>query len=198
MSKSRRVLSNRNGAWNAQVLFVAEAPGRLGAEVTGIPLWGDRTGARFEELLGAMGWHRHGIFITNAALCNPRDAAGNNSTPTRQEIVNCSCWLRRTIEIVDPVVVVALGRVALEGLKLVASHNLKLKLSAGRVFSWNKRMLGVLYHPGPRTVIHRSWKRQLTDARKLAARSSRFLSNVPLEKLDFRKRSEVLAFPGEG
>jgi uracil-DNA glycosylase len=195
MFKSRRVLSNLNGAWNAQILFVAEAPGRLGAEVTGIPLFGDRTGDRFGELLSAMGWRRHGIFITNAVLCNPRDAAGNNSTPTRQEIKNCSCLLQRTIEIIDPLVVVALGRVALEGLKLVATHNLTLRSSAGRVFPWNKRMLGVLYHPGPRTVIHRSWKRQITDARKLAAQSSRFLGKVRRKNLDLQKRSDVLHFP---
>src|SRR5579859_4259796 len=54
MTCSRRVLSDLNGHWNADIVFVAEAPGRLGAEKTGIPLFGDRTGDRFEELLRAM------------------------------------------------------------------------------------------------------------------------------------------------
>src|SRR3954468_9031221 len=54
MSCSRRVLSELNGDWSARVVFIAEAPGRLGAEKTGIPLFGDRTGDRFEELLSAM------------------------------------------------------------------------------------------------------------------------------------------------
>src|SRR3954470_15153886 len=46
MGCSRRVLSDLNGDWGSHILFVAEAPGRLGAEKTGIPLFGDRTGDR--------------------------------------------------------------------------------------------------------------------------------------------------------
>ena len=68
-----KVLSQGNGSLNAKILFVAEAPGRLGADRTGIPLYGDRTGDNFEALLGNVGWHRQDIFITNALLCNPRD-----------------------------------------------------------------------------------------------------------------------------
>src|SRR5260370_8837994 len=82
MSLSRRVLGDLNGPWDSKIMFVAEAPGRLGAERTGIPLFGDRTGDRFEELLGAMRWNRRDVFITNAVLCNPRDMKGNNGSPT--------------------------------------------------------------------------------------------------------------------
>lgn len=187
MANSRRVLSDLNGPWKAEVLFVAEAPGRLGAEVTGIPLFGDRTGDRFEELLGAMGWRRCSVFITNAILCNPRDEAGNNDTPSRREVTNCSGWLRRTIELVDPILVVALGRSALEALKLIADHQCELRASAGRIFCWNNRKLGVLYHPGPRTTVHRSWGKQLEDARQLSIAASSFLSTsqaAPQDRMD--------------
>src|SRR5882762_2926606 len=81
MTCSRRVLSDLNGDWDAPVLFVAEAPGRLGAEKTGIPLFGDRTGDRFELLLCEMGLARNEVFITNAILCNPRNEQGNNDSP---------------------------------------------------------------------------------------------------------------------
>ncbi|MGH9433394.1 MAG: uracil-DNA glycosylase family protein, partial [Terriglobia bacterium] len=90
MKCSRKVLSDRNGDWSAEILFVAEAPGRLGAEVTGVPLFGDRTGDRFEEILKRMKLRRSDVFITNAVLCNPRDDDGNNDTPKRLEIDNCS------------------------------------------------------------------------------------------------------------
>lgn len=180
MADSRRVLSDLNGSWETQIVFVAEAPGRLGAEVTGVPLFGDRTGDRFEELLGVMGWQRSSVFITNAVLCNPRDDSGNNDTPSRRELMHCSGWLRRTIELIDPIIVVALGRVALEALKLLSDHNRELHSSAGHIFPWNNRKLGVLYHPGPRTVVHRSWRKQLADARRLSAGATKLLDTSHL------------------
>lgn len=168
MLRSRRVLTDLNGCWNADVMFVAEAPGRLGAEVTGIPLFGDRTGGRFEELIRHVGWKRSGLFISNAVLCNPRDDRGNNDPPTRKEICNCSHFLQRTIATVNPKLVVALGRVALESLRLIEEHTCQLREHAGKTIQWYGRVLAVLYHPGPRTVVHRGWRQQLRDAEKVA------------------------------
>ncbi len=176
MECSHRVLSDHNGNWRAEILFVAEAPGRLGAEVTGIPLFGDRTGDRFEEILKRMNLRRGDVFITNAVLCNPRDEAGNNDTPSRSEINNCTSFLKRTIEYVNPTLVIALGRVALEALNKIDAHGLTLKDSVGCLHDWNGRRLGVLYHPGPRTAIHRPWKLQLEDAYNLARLATRFFS----------------------
>lgn len=175
MGNSKRVLTDLNGPWDAQVIFVAEAPGRLGAEVTGVPLFGDRTGDRFEELLSAMKWNRSEVFITNAVLCNPRDEHGNNDTPTRKEIANCSRLLRQTLDVINPVLVVALGRVALDALRAISDHEAELRTHAGSVISWTNRRLGILYHPGPRTAVHRSWKLQLRDAQQIAEAASCFL-----------------------
>jgi len=50
------VLSSGNGSLNAQVVFVAEAPGRFGAGRTGIPFSGDQSGKNFETLLDHTGW----------------------------------------------------------------------------------------------------------------------------------------------
>jgi uracil-DNA glycosylase len=169
MNASKRVLSARNGDWSASVLFVAEAPGRLGAEVTGVPLFGDRTGDRFEELLRAMKWSRSKIFITNAILCNPRNVDGNNDVPSAEEVKNCSALLDRTIAVVDPSLVIALGRVALNALRAIHPHSLELKQHAGKVNKWGERHLAVLYHPGPRTQVHRKWELQLRDAKAVAA-----------------------------
>jgi uracil-DNA glycosylase len=169
MGCSRRVLTEQNGNWHADVMFVAEAPGRLGAEITGIPLFGDRTGDRFAQLLKAMCWSRSAIFITNAILCNPRDDKGNNDRPTSKEINNCSQLLKRTLDVVNPRLVVALGSVALDALGRIVEHGCQTKLSAGQVIPWNSRYLGVLYHPGPRTTIHRPWVGQVDDAKQIAA-----------------------------
>jgi uracil-DNA glycosylase family 4 len=167
MACSRRVLSEFNGDWKADIVFIAEAPGRLGAEKTGIPLFGDRTGDRFDKLLREMQLERRSVFITNAILCNPRDGDGNNDSPKGYEIRNCSQLLGRTIEAVNPRIVVALGRIALEALKLLCPHDLSLKKDVAQVRPWGSRRLVVLYHPGPRTMVHRAWRDQLDDARKV-------------------------------
>lgn len=156
-------------------MFIGEAPGRLGAERTGIPFFGDRTGDRFEEILRVMDLRRSEVFITNAVLCNPRDERGNNAPPIAAEIANCSLYLRQTIDLVDPAVVVSLGRVALAALSLVHEHNLDLTSSVGKYFPWYHRRLGVLYHPGPRSAVHRAWDVQLHDARTLGQAASRLV-----------------------
>jgi DNA polymerase len=160
-------------------MFIGEAPGRLGAERTGIPFFGDRSGKTFEFLLRFAGLSRESVFITNAVLCNPRDNEGLNDKPSRYEVSNCSSWLRRTILVVDPVVVVTLGSIALEALKLIERHELILRENVGRVTSWFNRHLIPLYHPGPRALIHRDIETQKRDYRKL----KRFLrSSIPSEK----------------
>jgi uracil-DNA glycosylase len=174
MCHSRRVLTDLNGSWVAKIMFVAEAPGRLGAEKTGVPLFGDRTGDRFDELLSAMALKRSEVFITNAALCNPRDDRGNNAQPTTTEIMNCSVHLGRTIDLVNPTIVISLGRVALSALALISEHRLELRNAVGRLYPWYQRTLGVLYHPGPRSAVHRPWDAQVRDARRLIRAGSSF------------------------
>lgn len=152
MKGRTRVLSLHNGPLDAQILFVAEAPGRFGADVSAIPLFGDQTGDNFGELLGAAGWTRKKVFATNACLCNPRSEKGNNDKPTPREIRNCSSFLRKTIEIVQPKVVIALGEKALHALAILDEHGCRPPLNkhVGKHLLWFDRLLVPLYHPSPR------------------------------------------------
>lgn len=163
MCNRKKVLSLNNGNLNSKVIFVAEAPGRLGAECTGIPLYGDKTGENFEMLLGNIGWKREDVFITNAILCNPQDESGNNSTPTQEEIENCSYYLEMTLELINPDIVVTLGVKALESLKAIKSHNYALKECVAEKTMWNGRYLFPLYHMSPRAAIHRNMTKQRAD-----------------------------------
>src|ERR1700716_1117231 len=72
MAQRTAVLSEMNGSLTPRVLFVAEAPGRRGADRTRIPMTGDRSGETFHHLLVIAGLHVDEIFITNAILCSPR------------------------------------------------------------------------------------------------------------------------------
>jgi uracil-DNA glycosylase family 4 len=163
-----KVLSMANGNLHSKVLFVAEAPGRLGADRTGIPLFGDRSGDNFGVLLGNVGWQRSDIFVTNAVLCNPRDSEGRNESPTAEEIRNCQCYLEMAIKLVDPDVVVSLGTVALAATAAIAPHHADLSHDVGSVIDWGGRKLVPLYHPGPRALIHRPLAKQTSDFIALA------------------------------
>ncbi|SEP41977.1 uracil-DNA glycosylase [Propionispora vibrioides] len=170
-----RVFSHRNGSLDARVLFVAEAPGRLGADQTGIPLCGDQTGRNFEMLLASVNWKREDVFITNAILCNPRDESGNNDKPQKAEICNCVRFLERTIEIVEPRIVVSLGKQALNALAVIEQHHLKLRENVGQDFAWNGIHLMPLYHPSQQVCnIHRNLKLQQEDFWRLRDLLARF------------------------
>ena len=163
-----KILSSANGNADSRILFIAEAPGRLGADRTQIPLFGDKTGDNFEALLEVAGWHREDVFITNAVLCNPRDPSGNNATPTHEEIRHCAPYLEMTINLVQPDVVVAMGATALLALSNIAPHSVVLSKDVGKILPWFNRAMVSLYHPAPRAMVHRSLAQQQADITKLA------------------------------
>jgi uracil-DNA glycosylase family 4 len=163
------VLSQLNGSPDARVMFIGEAPGRKGADRTRVPFSGDQSGANLYRFLSSIGLTREQIFITSAALCNPRSDSGANRKPTQKELANCSDFLRRTIALVDPRVIVTLGSVALEALKRIQYHELSLKESAARIHSWQERVLVPIYHPSPQVLAsHRREAEQLRDYQVVA------------------------------
>lgn len=145
-------------------MFVGEAPGRQGGDRTRVPFSGDQSGRNFARFLASIGLTRDRLFITNAVLCNPRKPSGANRRPTAAEVSNCSAFLRRQIELVDPPVLATLGAVSLDALRLVEYHDLSLRESAGQVFKWGGRLLVPLYHPSPQVLAsHRREEAQLRD-----------------------------------
>lgn len=163
MANSTRILGPSSGSLEAKIMFIGEAPGRLGADGSGIPFHGDKSGHNFEELLKHVGISRYEIFITNAVLCNPKDDKGNNSTPNKTEVANCSHFLKEQIELINPRIIVTLGATALEALSYISSHSLSLRVHVRTMNKWNDRILIPLYHPGQRAMMHRSYHNQLSD-----------------------------------
>lgn len=168
MEGRRRVLGPENGPLTALVLFVAEAPGRFGGDRTGTPLTSDQSGRNFAALLAHAGIARERVFVTNAVLCNPRDARGCNAPPSAQEREHCMPFLRETLQVVHAPVVAALGRVALDALRGIEPHTLELRRDVGRAVPWGGRLLVPLYHPGPRARLHRGLADQQVDFRGLS------------------------------
>ncbi len=89
---------------DTEVIFVGEGPG-FNEDREGRPFVG-RAGGLLVRLLGSIGWQRESVFITNVVKCRPPD----NRDPEPDEIAACAPYLRRQLEVLDPAVVVTLGR----------------------------------------------------------------------------------------
>jgi uracil-DNA glycosylase family 4 len=89
---------------STEVVFIGEGPG-MNEDRQGRPFVG-RAGDLLVRLLGSIGWRREDVFITNVVKCRPPD----NRDPEPDEIAACQPYLRRQLEVIDPAVIVTLGR----------------------------------------------------------------------------------------
>jgi len=89
---------------DTEVLFVGEGPGQT-EDAQGRPFVG-RAGELLVRLLASIGWRRQEVFITNIVKCRPP----GNRDPEPDEIAACAPYLQRQLEVLDPAVVVTLGR----------------------------------------------------------------------------------------
>ena len=102
-------------------------------------------------------------------MCSPRSATDANRRPTRGEIVNCSHYLRKIVDLLDPPIIATLGGVALEAIRSISYHEFKLKTHAATVLKWDQRLLVPLYHPSPQVLAgSRRMYEQLKDYQVLA------------------------------
>lgn len=92
------------GEPDTEVVFVGEGPG-FNEDREGRPFVG-RAGGLLVRLLASIGWQREDVFITNVVKCRPP----GNRDPEPDEIAACAPFLRRQLEVLDPAVVVTLGR----------------------------------------------------------------------------------------
>ncbi len=90
-----------------EVVFVGEGPG-YNEDQQGRPFVG-AAGNLLTDLLASIGWRRDEVFITNVVKCRPP----GNRDPEPDEIAACAPYLRRQLEVLDPALVVTLGRFSL-------------------------------------------------------------------------------------
>jgi uracil-DNA glycosylase len=95
------------GSPDTEVVFVGEGPG-YNEDKQGRPFVG-RAGGVLMEFLGSIEWRRDEVFITNVVKCRPPE----NRDPEPDEIAACAPYLRRQLEVLDPALVVTLGRFSL-------------------------------------------------------------------------------------
>lgn len=131
-----------DGNPDAEILFIGEAPGK-NEDREGSPFVG-AAGKFLAEMLASIHLKREDIFITNVVKYRPP----NNRDPEPEEIASCREWLVEQVKIIDPVLIVTLGRHALEnflpGKKISEVHGQAFRRSFDDM---GERVFFVLYHP---------------------------------------------------
>lgn len=138
LHSDRRRLVFGEGASQAQLVFVGEAPGadedRLGRPFVG------EAGRLFSRIVQAMGLSREQVYICNVVKCRP----SGNRDPQETEITACRPFLQRQIELIGPKVICTLGRVA--GRELLGK-GFSVTGNRGRWFEYRGIPVMPTFHP---------------------------------------------------
>jgi DNA polymerase len=106
LSQTRTHAVPGEGDLNADLMFVGEGPGR-DEDLQGRPFVG-RAGQLLTKIIHAMTFQREEVYITNIVKCRPP----GNRNPQGNEIASCKDYLLAQIELINPKVIVTLGKVA--------------------------------------------------------------------------------------
>ena len=151
LSRSRTRAVPGEGPENASLMFIGEAPG-FHEDKTGRPFVG-AAGKFLEELLASIELTRQQVYIANVIKCRPP----GNREPTPIEIKACEAYLDRQIELIQPAMVITLGRFSMAryfpGDKISSIHGKPRKLE------------GVLYYPmyHPAAALHQPSLRAIVE-----------------------------------
>lgn len=131
---------------DTDILFIGEAPGKNEDE-QGRPFVG-AAGKFLNELIGLIGYQRKDIFIANIIKHRPP----GNRDPLPDEIEAYTPWLAKQIEIIDPPLIVTLGRFSMAYLlgpqfSITKIHGQPKRLPAGRQGPHTGRVVIPMYHP---------------------------------------------------
>jgi len=136
---------------NAEIMFIGEGPG-FHEDQSGRPFVGN-AGQFLTEMLAGIGLKREDVFIANVVKCRPP----GNRDPEPGEIDACKDYLDRQIELIDPKVIVTLGRYSMArwfpGARISKIHG-----SPKRV---GERFIIPFYHPA--AALHQASLRQTVE-----------------------------------
>jgi uracil-DNA glycosylase family 4 len=152
LSKSRTKSVPGEGPENAAIMFIGEGPG-FHEDKQGRPFVG-AAGQFLEELLAGIGMKREDVFIGNVIKCRPP----GNRDPMPDEIEACRFYLDRQIELLNPKVVVTLGRYSMArwfpNAKISAIHGQPRKIEG--------RLIVPMFHPA--AALHQPSLRKDVEA----------------------------------
>lgn len=161
LSNSRNNTVPGSGSPEADILFVGEAPGQKEDE-QGVPFCG-AAGKFLDEMLSVIGLSRDKVFIANTLKCRPPE----NRDPEDSEKEACRPYLDRQVEIINPKLIVCLGRHSVATFMPGAGGISKLHGKAVR--RPNGQVYLALYHPA--AALHNGGLRStlIEDFKKIPA-----------------------------
>ncbi len=139
------------GPEHADIMFVGEAPG-FHEDQQGIPFVG-AAGNYLDELLASINLSRDKVYIANILKCRPP----NNRDPQQDEIDACQPYLDKQIELIEPKMIVTLGRFAMR----LAWQDVRISRIHGRP----KRIGDIVYYPifHPAAALHQPKYRSMIE-----------------------------------
>jgi DNA polymerase len=172
LSKSRKNAVPGEGPPDADIMFIGEGPG-FHEDQQGRPFVG-AAGRFLEELLEGIGLKREDVYITNVVKCRPP----GNRDPQLEEIESCNPYLDQQIELINPKVIVTLGRFSMErffpGQKISRIHGQPRRIGG--------RLVVPMYHPA--AGLHQPrWKSTIEEDFQKLPRLLRELEQVEEEPL---------------
>ena len=138
LHKGRKNIVFGAGNPDADMMFIGEGPGR-DEDLQGIPFVG-RAGQLLTKIIEAMGYARDEVYIANIVKCRPP----NNRDPEPDEVESCIDFLVSQAEIIQPKLIVCLGRVAVQNL---LGKELKITKVRGHFLDWRGIPVMPTYHP---------------------------------------------------
>ncbi len=151
LAKYRTKVVPGEGAEDAELLFIGEAPG-WHEDQQGRPFVGP-AGQFLDQLLASIGLRREEVYIANVIKCRPPQ----NREPLPAEIQSCRKWLDCQIEIIQPKMIITLGRYSLA--RYFPNE------SIGKIHGKPRKMGGVIYYPmyHPAAALHQGSLRRTIE-----------------------------------
>ena len=138
LGATRKNLVFGTGNEHSDIVFVGEGPGEK-EDLQGIPFVGP-AGQLLDTMLKLIGLLREDVYICNSVKCRPP----LNRDPAQEEREACSQWLQRQLDLIDPKIIVCLGRISATSL---ISPNFKITKEHGQWYDIDGRKVIATYHP---------------------------------------------------
>ncbi len=139
LSKSRKNSVFGDGNPHAKIMFIGEAPGRE-EDIQAKPFVG-RSGELLTKMIeNVLGIKREEIYITNIVKCRPPQ----NRDPEIEEVESCKPYLLKQIEIINPKIIVTLGRIAF---KYLLNNDTPITKARGTLYSFKGIKVIPTFHP---------------------------------------------------
>ncbi|NOX08497.1 MAG: uracil-DNA glycosylase [Gammaproteobacteria bacterium] len=143
-----------SGAQQADCLIIGEAPNQE-EEQQGYPFAGE-VGSLLNEILFSMGWNRDAVYLTNIVKCSP--GAGHDLD--NEMIDCCRPYLERQIELLNPKVILLLGRVAAQSVLNSAAEMSQLRSKVHKL-TLGKQAFSVVVSYHPNYLLHKPSQKRL-------------------------------------